>query len=109
MANHLARSDTLEVLEPFWSNPRPSGGPTPIPPRNEPLLYIPSDDLPPKLLKLLYLQVASLPQTLLSSSSAATIRSENDTLDTPSDVSLLDAPVASGTNPFYAYINIFNI
>lgn len=103
----LARSDTLEALDPVWSNVRPPGGPTPIPPRNEPLLYIPSDNFPPKLLKLIYL--ASHPQTLFASSSAATIRSENNILDTSSDASLLDAPVASGTISCHTYINILNI
>lgn len=54
--NSLTRSDTLPAIEPpVWSNTRPPTGPTPIPPRNEPILYIPSNDLPPKLLKLQYL------------------------------------------------------
>lgn len=52
----LVRSDTLEETEPpVWSNPRPLIGPTPLPPRNEPLLFIPEDDRHPTLLKLLYL------------------------------------------------------
>lgn len=52
----LTRSDTLPAIEPPpWSNTRPPGGPTPIPPRNEPMFYLPSDDLPPELLKLRYL------------------------------------------------------
>lgn len=45
--------------EPEWSNHRLLTGPTPIPPRNEPLLYIPSaannyQQLPLKLLYLCY-------------------------------------------------------
>lgn len=52
----LTRSDTLPAIEPPpWSNNRPPDGPTPIPPRNEPMFYLPSDDLPPELLKLRYL------------------------------------------------------
>lgn len=52
----LLRSDTLEELEPpAWSNHRPVTGPTPLPPRNEPLLFIPEDGRRPTLLKLLYL------------------------------------------------------
>lgn len=51
----LVRSDTLPVIELPWSNNRPSTGPTPIPPRNEPLFYAPRYDEHPTLLKLLYL------------------------------------------------------
>lgn len=60
--NSLTRSDTLPLIEPpIWSNTRPPAGPTPIPPRNEPILYIPSNDLPPKLLKLQYLSGLKTP------------------------------------------------
>jgi hypothetical protein len=61
-----ARSDTIYVSPELpWSNPRPSTGPTPVPPRNEPLLYIPSADDEPMLLKLLYLSNAMVPRSLL--------------------------------------------
>lgn len=51
----LVRSDTVPFIELPWSNKRSLNGTTPVPPRNEPLLYIPRSNEYPKLLKLLYL------------------------------------------------------
>ena len=38
---NLSRQDTLPAEEPLWSYSQTPGQPAPIPPRNEPLLYIP--------------------------------------------------------------------
>jgi len=38
----LSRQDTLPAEDPSWSYSRVPGQPAPIPPRNEPLLYIPN-------------------------------------------------------------------
>ena len=38
---NLSRQDTLPAEDPSWSYSRTPGQPPPIPPRNEPLLYIP--------------------------------------------------------------------
>jgi len=38
---NLSRQDTLPAEDPSWSYSRTPGQPAPIPPRNEPLLYIP--------------------------------------------------------------------
>ncbi len=39
----LSRQATLSVVDPAWLYPRIPEQPPPIPPRNEPLLYIPSN------------------------------------------------------------------
>ena len=39
----LSRQDTLPSEDPSWSYSRVPGQPAPIPPRNEPILYIPND------------------------------------------------------------------
>ena len=38
----LSREDTLPAEDPSWSYSRVPGKPPPIPPRNEPMLYIPN-------------------------------------------------------------------
>jgi hypothetical protein len=38
----LSRQDTLPAEDPSWSYPQVSGQVAPIPPRNEPMLYIPN-------------------------------------------------------------------
>jgi hypothetical protein len=38
--NTLVRSDTIPAEDPSWQNPKPPMGPAPIPPRNEPVVYI---------------------------------------------------------------------
>jgi hypothetical protein len=36
----LRRSDTIPAEDPAWRFPKPVAGRVPIPPRNEPILYI---------------------------------------------------------------------
>jgi hypothetical protein len=36
----LQRSDTLPAEDPTWRLSKPTAGGTPIPPRNEPILYV---------------------------------------------------------------------
>ena len=40
MGAPLRRSDTLPAQDPTWWLSKPTAGCTPIPPRNEPILYI---------------------------------------------------------------------
>jgi len=44
-ASGLSRQDTLPVDDPSWSYSPVPGQPAPIPPRNEPLLFISNDTL----------------------------------------------------------------
>ena len=41
-ASKLSRQDTLPAEDPLWSYSPAPGQPAPIPPRNEPLLFIPN-------------------------------------------------------------------
>jgi hypothetical protein len=41
----LSRQDTLPSEDPSWSYSQVPGQPAPIPPRNEPMLYIPNDTM----------------------------------------------------------------
>lgn len=98
----LVRSDTVPFIELAWSNKRSlPNGTTPIPPRNEPLLYIPRPNERPNLLKLLYLldPTPVLGQTL--------VVPQSDVLDggQPSSPSMATASEAGGTELCLVYIH----
>lgn len=84
----LVRSDTVPFIELPWSNKRSLNGTTPVPPRNEPLFYIPRSNECPKLLKLLYL-LDPMPvpdQTFVAPESGALVGGHQTSVSTTSDI-----------------------
>lgn len=84
----LVRSDTEPFIEMPWSNKRSLNGTTSIPPRNEPLLYIPRSNECPKLLKLVYLldPIPILDQTFVALESGALEGGHQTSMAATSDI-----------------------
>jgi len=95
----LSRQDTLPADDPSWSYPQVPGRPAPIPPRNEPLLYIPSTVHAQTTWCSKNLQVVYLPPSTTSESESVLNDMKPNDLSTYADKVLITSASTDIINP----------